>query len=98
DPVCVDQKGGLSQACCSDEPDTPCAELPVTRTGKASPFTDGAGLAWGAGTYPKSADVVSVAAFCEPPTGTASVDGLTGLPGPAALVLPAHAVVSTAGQ
>jgi hypothetical protein len=98
DPICVDQKGGLSQYCCSNLADVPCQPTrsgTLTRTGKASPFMDGGGMGWGSGTYPKTADIVPVATFCEPASGTNSVDGLTGLPGPGALVLPVHAVVST---
>ncbi len=102
-PVCVDQKGGLSQYCCAaPKADTPCqptrAGTAISRTGKPAPFMDSGGMAWGAGTYPKSADIVSVATFCEPGTGTSSVDGLTGLPGPGALILPAHGVVSRASD
>jgi hypothetical protein len=100
-PVCIDQKGGISQACCSDKPDTPChptrgGGTSIARTGKPAPFKDTGGMGWGAGDYPKSADSVTVATFCEPATGTSSVDGLTGLPGPGALILPSHGVLSRA--
>jgi hypothetical protein len=94
--VCVDRKGGVSQLCCSNAPTVPCFPTgpgsigAVTRTGKAlvpqPPWPDT--------TYPKTttcaagACTVQVATFCEAATGTGSVDGLAGLPGPGALVLP----------
>jgi hypothetical protein len=99
-PVCVDDKGGLSQFCCSNKPATPCqptrAGNPVgvvTRTGKAA---TGEG-AWPDPTYPKFIQGgVTVATFCVPASGSNSVDGLSGLPGPGALVLPSDICVFTA--
>jgi hypothetical protein len=47
---------------------------------------------WPDPTYPKiSGGMVTVATFGELATGTGSVDGLTALPGPGALILPANA-------
>jgi len=43
---------------------------------------------WPDPTYPKSGDTALVATFCEPATGTGTVDLTTGLPGPGALILP----------
>jgi hypothetical protein len=97
-PTCVDAKGGLSQLCCSNTPDKPCyptkAGNPIgviERTGKAVPGVP----PWPEPTYPKTSESVIVGTFCEPATGTGSVDGLTGLPGPGSLVLPQTAVVYT---
>jgi hypothetical protein len=97
-PVCVDAKGGLSQYCCSSDPTRPCQPTrdgtPIARTGKPGAPVDSSGMGYGQGTYPKTGDVVTVATFCEPGTGTGSVDGLTGLPGPGALILPSTATWS----
>ncbi|HJQ84844.1 MAG TPA: hypothetical protein VKA21_12250 [Candidatus Binatia bacterium] len=93
--VCVDAKGGLSQHCCSGVPCHPTrGGERISRVGTAEPPVDAGGHGWGSGTYPKSSNLVHVATFCERATGTASVDGLTGLPGPGALVLPSSAVWS----
>jgi hypothetical protein len=99
-PVCIDAKGGISQYCCSNAPATPCqptrAGNPVgvvTRTGK----TAVASPPWPDPTYPKlTRGAVTVATFCVPASGTNSVDGLSGLPGPGALVLPSDICVFTA--
>src|SRR5262245_37584762 len=92
--VCVDAKGGLAQFCCSNDPNRACQPTrtdAVTRVGRTAEPRDASGIAYGAGAYPKHSDVVSVATFCEAATGTSSIDALTGLPGPGALVLPATA-------
>ena len=94
DTMCVDAKGGLAQSCCSNDPTRACQPTrtgSVTRVGHAEAPRDASGAAYGAGTYPKQSEVVSVATFCEAATGTATIDALTGLPGPGALVLPAVA-------
>jgi hypothetical protein len=95
-PTCVDAKGGLSQLCCSSRSDLPCFPTGpgsigvVTRQGKALPPQP----PWPTATYPKTTDCtpgqcsVLVGAFCEAATGSATVDGLTGLPGPGAIILP----------
>jgi hypothetical protein len=96
-PVCIDEKGGLSQFCCSNKPATPChptrAGNPVgvvSRTGKTAALEP----AWPDPTYPKQAEGgVTVGTFCVPASGTNSVDGLSGLPGPGALVLPSDICV-----
>jgi hypothetical protein len=50
---------------------------------------------WGDDQYPKTANgVVMVSTFCEPPTGTGTVDITSGLPGPGAVIFNANAVVS----
>jgi hypothetical protein len=95
-PVCLDKKGGVSQLCCSNAPSVPCFP---TGPGSAGVVTrEGRALvpqpAWPEPTYPKTTEctpgqcTVEVATFCEAATGSASVDGITGLPGPGALVLP----------
>jgi len=94
DTICVDAKGGLAQYCCSNDPGQACQPTrtgAVTRVGRAEAPRDASGAAFGAGTYPKRSDIVSVATFCEAATGTSTIDALTGLPGPGALVLPAVA-------
>jgi hypothetical protein len=96
--VCVDAKGGLSQNCCNGQPAVPChPTFPggpgITRAGKAvaSPTPS----PWGDDAYPKTAaGVVMVSTFCEPPTGTGTVDITSGLPGPGAVIFNTDAVVS----
>jgi hypothetical protein len=94
-PACVDIKGGISQLCCSTSTSTPCFPTgspggQITRTGKATVPQP----PWPNPTYPKvttckpGACTVQVATFCEPGTDSSSVNGLTGLPGPGALILP----------
>jgi hypothetical protein len=85
--VCVDSKGGLSQACCVNKTNQPCflrdASANITRTGKANPpqppLPDT--------TYPKSMTGVLASTFCIPATGTNTIDTVTGLPGPGAILL-----------
>ena len=76
---CVDIKGGISQACCSNSTSTPCFATKgggeIRRTG--TPTTDG-------GT------AVFATTFCIDATGSPAIDTTTGLPGPGALVLPAQ--------
>ena len=84
---CIDAKGGVSQACCSNNTQVSCFPTgpdAIVRTGGTTPPTP----AWPDPTYPKSGDATLVAAFCEGQTGTAAVDISTGLPGPGTLVLP----------
>jgi len=92
--ICVDAKGGLSQYCCSNDPGQACEPSrtgAITRSGRAEAPRDTNGIGYGAGEYPKHSDAVSVATFCEAATGTSTIDALTGLPGPGALVLPTAA-------
>lgn len=85
---CVDVKGGLSQLCCSDDPQRPCfptaGGIPIARAGSATapapPFGDP--------TYPKVGGVTLVGTFCAPASGSSLVDAIVGLPGPGAIVLP----------
>lgn len=91
DGECVDTKGGRSQACCSTDTTRSCFPTAsgagaVVRTGR--PFAAEPG--WPDPSYPKtaSAPAALAATFCEPATGDATVDMLTGLPGPGALLLP----------
>jgi hypothetical protein len=85
---CVDIKGGLSQTCCANNPQLPCFPTAnggeIVRTGSAAPPTP----AFPDPTYPKTTDVTLVAAFCERSTGSSTVDTVTGLPGPGAIILP----------
>jgi hypothetical protein len=95
-PACIDAKGGISQFCCSNKTDNPCFPTGpgsigvLSRTGRALPPQP----PWPDPTYPKTTDcspgscTVQVGAYCEAATGTGSVDGLAGLPGPGAITLP----------
>lgn len=88
--VCLDNKGGISQQCCNGtDPgsERPCFPLEnggtLSRQGRpevpepALPDT----------SFPKSGTGVLASVFCEAATGNSSIDGTTGLPGPAALLL-----------
>src|SRR5262249_21277894 len=81
---CVDIKGGLSQNCCTNDPTTPRFPSPGVRTGSTAPPAP----AFPDPMYPKTGDVTLVATFCEASSGSSTVDAVTGLPGPGALVLP----------
>jgi hypothetical protein len=88
DGQCVDVKGGLSQLCCSTDPQRPCfataSGVPIARAGSAtapeSPF--------GNPSYPKVGELTLVGTFCAPASGSPLVDAIVGLPGPGAIVLP----------
>jgi len=81
--------GGQNQYCCSGDGTTPCFPTSLAsgigrleRTGTAQvPMPSG-------DVYPKTANGVLVATFCEPVTRVTVVDQPTGLPGPGAAVLP----------
>jgi hypothetical protein len=98
--ICVDSKGGLSQNCCNSQTAVPCnPTFPggpgITRTGRA--VAAATPSPWGDDAYPKTAEgLVLVSTFCEPPTGTGTVDITTGLPGPGALIFNTNSVVSVA--
>jgi hypothetical protein len=85
--ICKDSKGGLSQMCCNNNTNKPCHPLAnggtLTRTGSINapqpPLPDA--------TYPKTQSGVLAATFCIPPTGTNTIDSVTGLPGPGAILL-----------
>ena len=91
--ICVDSKGGLSQACCNDNTTVPCFDtgtggIGIQRTGRAVAPTP----AFPDPTYPKTAEgVVTVATFCEAATGSSNIDTVTGLPGPGAVIFNNHA-------
>ena len=79
---CVDAKGGISQACCSNKTSTPCftsKTAPITRVGK--PATSG-----NTGSF--------AATFCIARTNSTLINTVTGLPGPGTLILPADVVVT----
>jgi hypothetical protein len=95
-PVCIDEKGGVSQLCCSNAPTIPCFPTGPGSAGVVS--REGKALVpqptWPDPTYPKTTSctaancTVEVGAFCEAATGSNTVDGITGLPGPGAIILP----------
>ncbi len=76
---CVDAKGGISQACCSNKTSTPCFTDPITRHG--TPATSG-----NTGAF--------AATFCIARTNSTLINTVTGLPGPGALILPADIKVT----
>jgi hypothetical protein len=90
-------KGGINQTCCSNNPLRPCfptatdSSGSIIRTGTpvpvSPPFPDT--------TSPKTAEGARLAAvFCEARTTDATVDNLTGLPGPGAILLPVTQTVT----
>lgn len=90
-------KGGINQLCCSNNQTKPCFPTAtdsgslIERTGIPAPVSP----AWPDPTYPKTASGAKAAAvFCEAKTGSSQVDILTGLPGPAAIILPGNVTVS----
>jgi hypothetical protein len=92
--ICVDDKGGLSQACCSNRTTLPCHGVGITRTGTPGIPTHATGGAWPDPTYPKSTPGTMAAVFCESATDNFLVNTSTGLPGPGALLLPGITTVS----
>lgn len=86
--VCLDNKGGISQVCCNDRTDRPCFPLEnggtLSRMGRAEvpipAFPEST-------AFPKTGTGTVGAVFCEAATGNSNIDGTTGLPGPAALLL-----------
>jgi hypothetical protein len=86
--ICKDQKGGLTQCCCSNNPGLSCqpteaGNVGIIRIGRPLPPTP----AVPDPTYPKVADgAVLAATFCEAATGNANIDTVSGLPGPGALL------------
>ncbi len=89
--------GGINQLCCSAGNALPCFPTAnagtYTRTGSPLPVTP----AWPDPTYPKSSNGGAarlVATFCVPATRDATVDGLSGLPGPGAIIVPVMETVT----
>ena len=93
DGHCIDAKGGLSQLCCDDNTALPCfptgpADVGrIERTGAATPAGS---------SYPSLVPETLVATFCEAATSSATLNQVSGLPGPGALVLPVTACWRTA--
>jgi hypothetical protein len=93
--ICVDVKGGLSQLCCNGASQVPCHPTApggpgIVRIGRAVVGTP----PWPDPTYPKTADHTAfVTTFCEAATGDATVDIVTGLPGPGAVIFNISSVV-----
>ena len=85
--MCIDAKGGLTQACCASDSTRPCFPADgVTRTGTAVvPESSDPTLA-----FPKEAVGATLAGvFCVPGTGVVAVDELIGMPWPGAILAPA---------
>jgi hypothetical protein len=82
--VCVGQNGGISQNCCSDNPDQPCFPIAnggtLTRTGLAAPPSGS----------PLRANEVEVGTFCIPsiPPPNCNTGDVAGLPAPGAIEWP----------
>lgn len=90
---CIDQKGGISQLCCNNNPTRPCFPTAgggtIERTGVAAIPVATNGMGWPETTYPKQVLGGALAAtFCEGATTTSVINSTTGLPGPGALILP----------
>lgn len=85
--ICKDSKGGLSQLCCNNNTSRPCHTLAnggtLTRTGNITAPVPALPDA----TYPKTNAGVLASTFCIPATGTNTIDSVTGLPGPGAILL-----------
>jgi hypothetical protein len=84
---CVDEKGGLGQACCSNDTTRPCfptASGALVRIGSATVPSP----AWPGPRYPKESQLTAAATFCMPATGIPVVDHTAGRPGPGALIAP----------
>jgi len=88
-----DPKGGVSQWCCNNAERTPCfptspaaGSQAIIRTGEANVPTP----AWSTdpSTYPKTGTGKLAATFCEGASESIAVNGVAGLPGPGALILP----------
>ena len=86
DGRCIDAKGGLSQVCCDDDTTLPCFPTSIERTGAATAP---------ASSYPSLVPATLVATFCEAATSSGTLNQVTGLPGPGALVLPVTACWGT---
>jgi hypothetical protein len=80
---CIDAKGGISQACCSNNTTIPCF---TTKGGGSIIRTGSPILASGQGAF--------AATFCIARTGSTLINASTGLPGPGALILPSQRTVS----
>jgi hypothetical protein len=86
--VCLDNKGGISQMCCNDNTSRSCFPLDNNGTLNRVGRPDVPVPAFPDTTFPKTgSDGVLAAVFCEAATGNSSIDGTTGLPGPAALLV-----------
>jgi hypothetical protein len=87
------------QTCCADDanlscfPTAPGTAGEIVRNGVPFPPLP----MWPNATYPKLGADVLAGIFCAPSTGTPIIDQPTGLPGPAAMVLPSTAVWNRAG-
>ena len=83
---CLDEKGGVSQSCCAGDPTRPCfSAAVVTRAGiEVSPTPP-----WPDDGYPKRASGAQLAGtVCTGTTEASILDEASGLPGPAALLMP----------
>lgn len=88
----IPPKGGINQTCCSNNPTQPCFPT-ATDSPPGQIIRTGTPVAplplWPDPTYPKTVEGGrSAAVFCEAKTNDDTVDILTGLPGPGALLLP----------
>jgi hypothetical protein len=88
DGQCIDAKGGVSQLCCDQDTTLPCFPTAagdlgrIERSGVPTPP---------ASSFPSLVDETLVATFCEPATGSGTLNQVSGLPGPGALVMPVTA-------
>jgi hypothetical protein len=97
DGECIDAKGGISQLCCDADTTRPCFPTAAGSGGRLERVgASGSPVpSWPAPAYPKTAPATLVGTFCEPATGSTTLNITTGLPGPAALVMPVTACWGT---
>jgi hypothetical protein len=94
--VCLDAEGGIKQYCCSNDTTVSC--FPTGPPDNGSIVRSGTPVVptppWPDAAYPKTANgSVFAATFCIPAANDL-ISGVTGLPGPGALILPFDLTVS----
>jgi hypothetical protein len=94
DGQCVDAKGGISQLCCEQDTTLPCFP---TASGDLGRIERSGVMSAPGSSYPAFVQETLVATFCEPATSSGTLNQVSGLPGPGALVMPVTACWGTAG-
>lgn len=94
---CIAELGGISQACCSNNGDTACFEGGASGSIARDGSPAGALLSpWPDASYPKTGQLVLASTTCFPGTESNQLNSVSGLSGPAALLLPVDVTVETA--
>jgi len=94
---CIAAKGGIAQACCTNDPERPC--FAGSDSGAIHRYGSPAGALlspWPDAGYPKTGDLVLAGTACFPSVTSVTVDVVSGLPGPAAFLMPVEVVVKAA--